>query len=168
MSKCFSNRVTDCCICPVGFSDHHLISMTIVMSKLPKKSSYWHFNVKLLQDAVFCDNFNFFWEHWRKEKNSFENLKQWWDVGKIQIKMFCQQYTANSSNRVKNVIETLEKQINLIESQLMDAYDSTLYSNLQKKKKRTEFGFKREGERSSGEVSLSVSGRDGCSNFFFL
>ncbi len=134
VSKCFSNRVTDCCICPVGFSDHHLISMTIVMSKLPKKSSYWHFNVKLLQDAVFCDNFNFFWEHWRKEKNSFENLKQWWDIGKVQIKMFCQQYTANSSNRVKNVIETLEKQINLIESQLMDTYDYTLYSNLQKKK----------------------------------
>ncbi len=65
------------------------------------------------------------------------------------------------------MIETLEKQINLIESQLMDTYDSTLYSNL-KKERRIEFGFKREGERSSGEVSLSVSGRDGCSNFFFL
>lgn len=43
---------------PLGFSDHHLFSMTIVMSKLPKKSSYWHLKVKLLHDAIFCDNFN--------------------------------------------------------------------------------------------------------------
>ncbi len=71
MCQCFSNRVTDCCICPVGFSDHHLISMTIVMSKLPKKSSYWHFNVKLLQDAVFCDNFNFFGGTLEERKKQF-------------------------------------------------------------------------------------------------
>ncbi len=85
--------------------------MTIVMSKLPKKSSYWHFNVKLHAGCCFFVIISIFLgEHWRKEKNSFENLKQWWDIGKIQIKMFCQQYKANSSNRLKNVIETLEKQ----------------------------------------------------------
>ncbi len=42
----------------------------------------------------------------------FENLKQWWDIGKTQIKMFCLQYSANCSSRIKNVIESLEKQIN--------------------------------------------------------
>ncbi len=110
----------------------------------------------------------FLGEHWRKEKNSFENLKQWWDIGKIQIKMFCQQYTANSSNRVKNVIETLEKQINLIESQLMDTYDSTLYSNLQKKKGELSLVL---NERVKGALVrsrfLSLAEMDAPTSFFF-
>lgn len=54
--------------------------MTTVMSKLPKKSSFWHFNVKLQQDAVFCDNFIFSGKIGEKKSN-FENFKQWWDSG---------------------------------------------------------------------------------------
>ncbi len=77
VSKYFNSRVIECCICPLGFSDHHLIIMKMTMSNAPRKSAYWHFKVKLLQDAAFRDNFVFFWENWKKNKSYFENLKQW-------------------------------------------------------------------------------------------
>ncbi|KAK3549663.1 hypothetical protein QTP86_006554 [Hemibagrus guttatus] len=37
--------------------------------------------------------FRCFGEHWKTKKN----LRQWWDVGKVEIKLLCQQHTANSS-----------------------------------------------------------------------
>ncbi len=107
--------------------------MKMIMSSAPRKSAYWHFNVKLLQDTVFCDNFVFFGTI-GKNKKAFENLKQWWDIGKTQIKMFCLQYSANCSSRIKNVIESLEKQINAMELQMVDAHNSVLQNDLQKKR----------------------------------
>lgn len=29
------------------------------------------------------------------------NLTQWWEVGKAQIRLFCQNYTLNSSSQIK-------------------------------------------------------------------
>jgi len=168
VSKAFNSRVIECCICPVGFSDHPLIIVTMNMSNTPRKSVYWHFKVKLLQDAMFCENFVFFWDEWKKEKSSFENLKQWWDVGKTQIKNFCQQYTANCSSRIKNVIKTLEKQINLMELQLVDAHNSTLCNNLQMKKR--ELGLVL-NEKVKGALIrscfMSLAEMDAPTSFFF-
>lgn len=129
---------------------------------------YWHFNVKLLQDAAFCENFVCFWDDWKKEKVSFENLKQWWDVGKTQIKKFCPQYTANCSSRIKNVIETLEKQINLMELQLVNAHNSILYNDLQTKKRELRLVL---NEKVKGALIrsrfMSLAEMDAPTSFFF-
>jgi len=47
-----------------------------------------------------CANFNLFWQTW-----------QWWEVGKTQIKVFCQQYICYSSKRMENMIKELESEI---------------------------------------------------------
>lgn len=75
VSNHFSSRIIDCLIIPVGFTDRHLVSLTISMSKCIKKSSYWHFNTKLLQDINICKYFETFWQQWRLCKDTFENLK---------------------------------------------------------------------------------------------
>lgn len=75
MSNHLSSRSIDCFITPVGYTDHHLVSLIINMSKCIKKSSYWHFNTKLLQDLNFCKHFEIFWQQWRLCKGAFENLK---------------------------------------------------------------------------------------------
>lgn len=100
ISKCSSNRVVECSFFPVGFSDHHMVLMSLVLSKSSRKSSYWHFNAKLLQDVNFCKHFEGFWECWKKKKHTFDKLRQWWEIGKTQIQMFCQQYTVNSTNMI--------------------------------------------------------------------
>ncbi len=68
MLKKNNNRVVDCCISPIGFSDHHLILISVNMEQFPRKPSYWHFNAKLLQDAAFSEYFVSFWNYWREKK----------------------------------------------------------------------------------------------------
>ena len=57
VSASFITRATNCQIVPVGFTDHHLILVDLVLSPTGKPRSSWHFNVKLLQDFKFCENF---------------------------------------------------------------------------------------------------------------
>lgn len=80
--------------------------------------SYWHSNNKLLQDNAFCQQFSFFWENWRRKKGHFVSLGQWWEVGKAQIRVFCQRYTAHSTAKVKAAIQKLEEEIRQCETHI--------------------------------------------------
>lgn len=82
ISKSEINRVTNTNILPNGFSDHHMVTLDYNVVKMSRPKFYWHFNVKLLQDTDFYEKFCSFWEIWRQRKNNFENLTQWWEVGK--------------------------------------------------------------------------------------
>ena len=62
MSHSHSNRLLNSHIFPVGFTDHHLVTLDFHITQTSKCTSYWHFNVKLLQDADFCRKFEVFWE----------------------------------------------------------------------------------------------------------
>jgi len=85
------DRFFNSCISPSFLSDHHYcsVSVSVVSSKIYK--SQWHFNNRLLQDHNFLQSFTIFWESWREERNRFQSLSQWWDIGKVHIKIFCQQ-----------------------------------------------------------------------------
>lgn len=61
-------------------------------------------------------------------------LKQWWEIGKINIKLFCQQHTAYSTNKLRESINSIEKDISSIEVEP----NWKFYS---KKKRRTGFTF---------------------------
>ncbi len=88
VSRQLSNQIIDCSIIPMGFTDHNLVSVVISKSQSSNKSSFWHFNIRLLQDKSFCRFFEIFWQKWKMKKSSFENLRQWWDIGKVNIKTF--------------------------------------------------------------------------------
>lgn len=82
---------------------------------------------------MFCERFLLFWEKWRVTKGNFESLRQWWEVGKAQIRLFCQQYTALSSIEVKEIIRALEQDIKSIELKLLTQNDPGLVMKLQNK-----------------------------------
>ncbi len=88
ISKNNSNRVLKANIFPNGFTDHHLCMIEISLKKSQHCSYYWHFNLKLLHDSVFCEKFGLFWSKWQEQKSDYEDLVQWWDVGKAQIRFF--------------------------------------------------------------------------------
>lgn len=73
--------------------------------------TFWHFNVKLLNDFNFCDNFKYFWFYWQAQKEFYTSLIQWWEVGKAQIKVFTQRYSASSTTAIKKTVEQLEKDV---------------------------------------------------------
>jgi len=95
-SRNMRNRVRNSNIFPTSMSDHKFVTIECTLLKRMHKSHYWHFNAKLLEDS-FLENFKSFWESWKSEKNCYENCIQWWEIGKVQIKKFCQQFLSRSS-----------------------------------------------------------------------
>ncbi|TWW77604.1 hypothetical protein D4764_12G0009940 [Takifugu flavidus] len=48
---------------------------------------------------------------WKRGRGEFSCLKQWWDYGKTQIRMLCQQHTLNVTRPVTRSIRDLETEI---------------------------------------------------------
>ena len=111
---CFKHHLNifkKCNIVPVGFTDHSLVNCKVFINNVKPKSAYWHFNTALLSDAHFKDVFRFFWGVFKRRKNDFKSLRQWWDCGKVEIKQLCQQYTLNVSRDITRSMEDLEIEI---------------------------------------------------------
>ena len=109
-----------------------MVTLDFHISPTTKYSSYWHFNVRLLQDSDFCQKFETFWGIWRERKREFESLSQWWEVGKAHIQIFCQQYTSHSTVIVKRVIRDLEEEIRGLENSLLTRDVSVATDSLQR------------------------------------
>ncbi len=97
-----------------------MVTLDYNVAKTSRPTFYWHFNVKLLQDADFFEKICSFWEIWRQRKNNFENLTQWWEVGKAQIKVFCQKCSYNATATMKRNVKMLEFEINEMEKRMID------------------------------------------------
>uniref|UniRef100_A0A8C2FKM2 Reverse transcriptase domain-containing protein n=1 Tax=Cyprinus carpio TaxID=7962 RepID=A0A8C2FKM2_CYPCA len=98
-------------ITPVSFTDHSMVHCKLILSSIKPKSAYWHFNTNLLNDNFFKESFKYFWETHRTKKSSFYSLQQWWDVGKVKIRQFTQQYTLNVTKELTRSLEFLEREI---------------------------------------------------------
>lgn len=55
-------------ITPVRLSDHFLVSCRVFIANFKPKSTYWHFNVSLLNDVNFTESFRFFWISFKKRR----------------------------------------------------------------------------------------------------
>lgn len=126
ISSNLKNRVVNTEIIPNILSDHKLVTVGFTLSKSVHKSYYWHLNTKLLEDKSFCEDFECFWEKWQIEQSNFEDIIQWWEVGKAHIREFSQKYTAYSSVRLKNTLKQLEAEIADIETNMTGNDDATL------------------------------------------
>uniref|UniRef100_A0A669BQM4 Reverse transcriptase domain-containing protein n=1 Tax=Oreochromis niloticus TaxID=8128 RepID=A0A669BQM4_ORENI len=116
VSGSFTARIINCQCFPVVFTDHHLVLLELFLSTTSKSKSFWRFNIKLLHDRTFCDNFRFFWDYWRSRKGDFDSLTQWWEVGKAQIRVFCQQYSFLLTANIMRTVQGLEKEITHVEN----------------------------------------------------
>ena len=110
-----------CVITPVGFSDHCLVQCFVYIQNVKLHSAYWHFNTGLLNDNSFKEGFACVWGIHQSQKSSFPSLQQWWDIGKVQVKLFCQQYTRNVTKHITRSLQDLE--IEVVE--LQELVDST-------------------------------------------
>lgn len=84
----------------------------------------FYFNKKLLQDKNFCEYFEKFWQYWEKRSNLiFENLRQWWEIGKANIRLFWQQNIANFTKRPREILKIPENDISVLESELLGRHN---------------------------------------------
>ena len=168
ISRGLSSRLACSNICPVGFTDHHLVAMELITSPGERVRSYWCFNNKLLQDITFCKSFEVFWQQWKLRKPLFSSLKLWWEVGKAQIQVFCQQYTSHSTSRIKAAVHNLEVSIKNIEGGLHGDPNPNMGPLLQEKKRELSSLLQ---ERVKGALVrsrfLHLKDMDAPSSFFF-
>ncbi len=68
------------------------------------------------------------------QKANYADIKQWWDIGKVQIRVFCQQYSSFSKRTLKTRIQDLEAEISDIEEKMMARNGSQLDTALSEKK----------------------------------
>ncbi|CAM2105920.1 unnamed protein product [Caretta caretta] len=80
--------------------------------------TYWHFNNSLLEDEVFVTSFREFWLAWRGQWRAFPSVQQWWDLGKVHIRLFCRNYTRGTSRWRNVAIEQLEWEVLELERRL--------------------------------------------------
>ncbi len=75
-----------------------------------------------------------FWNICKLKKNIFESLNQWWDVGKANIKMFCQNYDFHSSAILKATVKALQMDNEFLEKQIVNNNEAVECSGLNKKR----------------------------------
>ncbi|MBN3285380.1 YTX2 protein, partial [Polyodon spathula] len=128
------NQIFKSNIIPTMLSDHHCVLLTICLPSAAPSKSYWHFNTKLLEDKQFLDLFKAFWVSWRQQSMKYSSIQQWWDIGKIQIKIFCQQYTLNTTRVLNQTVEELEREILRIETKITLDSDENIFQSLREKR----------------------------------
>lgn len=102
------------------------------------------------------------------KKNSFENLSQWWDVGKVNIKMFCQNYAFHSSNMLKATVDALQSDTEFVEKQAVNNNEAVQCIELKKKRQELSLFL-----HEQAKVALirsrycSIKDMDAPSTFFF-
>lgn len=167
LSNNMKNRVVHTAIIPTYFTDHKLITVDCTLISRRNKRSYWHFNVKLLQDKFFCESFKHFWETWKSEKCRYENIILWWEIGKTHIREYCQQYTSYSTLCLKRTLEGIEKEILVIEENMMRDLDAYVQEWSDKKLKLSSvLNEKVKGALVRSRFML-LKDMDGPTSFFF-
>ena len=135
ISRAFVSRVSAASMQLVPYSDHCLVRVDFNPACARAGSAYWHFNNRLLEDRCFRESFTRFWVKWRERQRCFSSLRQWWDVGKAHIRLFCKEYTWGSTGRRDSAVEKLEREIQDAESRLGQfGEDSSEWGEFQRKK----------------------------------
>ena len=162
------NLFKECHILPTGFSDHCAVICKASVKAFKPKSAYWCFNTSLLGDKHFRDTFIFFWETFRQQKVSFTSLQQWWDYGKVQIKLFCQQYTFSVTNEIIRSLKGLEEDIMNLQELVTPTGAEEQVKLLKEKKGRLSelLGVRAQGALVRSRFQ-SASLMDAPSKFFF-
>ncbi len=158
----------NCCIFPVGFSDHCMVQCSFILNSVKPKSAYWHFNLTLLDNKEFIRTFKLFWGDYRTKKASFQSLQKWWDFGKVQIKQYCQQYAQNSTKALNQSMKDLETDIIKIQELAESTKQQSYLKILSKRKNQLAelLGVKTQGALVRSRF-VSLDQMDAPSKFFF-
>jgi exonuclease III len=100
----------------VDFSQHKVVTCSIAAPDATQWGrSYWKLNSSLLEEPPLLALLERFWSLWRKQKNAYAHLSDWWDAGKKRTKSIIIDFSREHANarklelaRLKNQIEHLE------------------------------------------------------------
>lgn len=116
---------------PVTYSDHSCTIMKCSKHKQKSSSAYWCFNTSLLDDNLYIETVKTFWNSWKTEKDKYDSLDKWWDIGKSKLKLLTKQYSTSISERNKINKNALTAKL----ADLTNSMNNDNYENYQAVKK---------------------------------
>jgi len=99
-------------------SDHDM-----VIAKIPDKikhiaSGFWRCNTNFLTQDLFQKTIKSEWECWRNKRYLYDNLFDWWDMGKLQMKKAIISFSADMSRKRNSERKDLLRELNQLQQQI--------------------------------------------------
>ena len=168
VSSHISNRLVYSSIIRCPYSDHDACCTSIMISKVKQQSAYWHFNVSLLKYKIYVKIMIKFWRKWQEMICMYDDIRMWWDIGKIKIKELSQQYSLGLKNKILDNKIELETKIKEYEKTLIYFKSKIIFDNLRKCKIELESIIKDESQGALIRSRFNMINKiDKGTTFFF-
>ena len=143
------------------FTDHKAVDIFINIDPLTRGPGIWKMNSEILLNNDFRDGFTDLWKKWKDQKQFYTDKKRWWDIGKLHIKSYTQQFSKEYNFNQNTRLEYLEEQINKKKKADAD------YNRLQKEYEDI-FANKTQGIRIRSKVKEWEEGEKSSKYFYSL
>ena len=110
--KDLQNSVSDTQNIPVSWSDHSMIKSTFRLDNVSRPGrGYWKLNCSILKQDVVIENFSERWEWLKSKKSKFNNILEWWNFVKAELKLFFIKSSKNISQEKYGLLNLLRFQL---------------------------------------------------------
>ena len=128
------SSVSSCNIVPFPLSDHCAVLFTFsIPDVVPPDPGLWKLNTLILRDADYIKLITDFWFNWRRSQNNFPSPSDWWELGKIKIKVLTINLFSKLSKKrqadralLSRLADHLKSQVHLGRLSCLSPYRSTL------------------------------------------
>ena len=74
-------------ILPFQYSEHDSIQLKVLQKQQRRGPGYWNINTSILKHENYQNAIKNFWQDSQEQKQNYNNITQWWEVGKLYLKM---------------------------------------------------------------------------------
>ena len=94
-------------IIPFQYSDHEALLTEFVLGAKHRGSGYWKLNTSILSHANFQIAFKNFWTDWQKQKQLYNQLSTWREVGELYSKVLATHYCVQLQKNIRKKLQQL-------------------------------------------------------------
>ncbi len=141
-------------------SDHDMVTTKIRHTIQKAGRGFWRCNTQYLENDSFKEVIANTWANWVTQKNNFDNILDWWDEGKNNIKRAVISFSADASRKRNSEYKEALREVNLLRTRVDGGEDQFLpelqaaAQNLQEKAKKQHGSSPRPG------LSSKIMGED--------
>lgn len=137
------------------YTDHKAVDLLLKIDEIPRGPGVWKMNSDILLNEEYRAGIVNMWTKWRSKKNSYEDVRRWWDLGKRHIKSYTQQFSKDLSFQNKSRLVEIEQKINTLKQSdssyeaLQKEYEEIFSLKVKGAQVRSRAKWWEEGEKSS-------------------
>lgn len=114
ISQTLGNQLQEVSVDSSGLSDHSTIFVRLNNQSVPTGKGRWICNNEILKDEQCRDRVEWFWNYWTTQKDVYDSLFVWWDIGKSRLKEIIKDYEIEKRFKEKREEQRLQKQYDFV------------------------------------------------------